>query len=390
MQSLMSQSGAQGKKGFTLIELLVVIGIIALLISLLLPALGKWRKLGRKLVCTTQMKQHGVATHSYAADFQDKLYSFTWTPTKQAVTDADATLVQEAINHARAGDDLQAANAQAVSIIWRRAGENSSSAPLFTGWIPHVLYTHLVLQDYIDQRLPAKLVVCPEDSTRLSWFSKDFFRSELTSGVLGDEGSAWRWRYSSSYQHVPAMYSPDGGTARSVTQGPQHNQYQGPSQEESLGKRKLSDVAFFDSKVQLFDGQDRHNGPVQYFFADKRAKQPLLMFDQSVNEFETKDANHGWRQGTPTAETSDPNRPRTDYTFWATAGNATVLNYVPNGYYGEASTDVTQRKFVNPLSSRPGTGPTNAPYTGVFQWTRGGLKGVDFKSTQIRTNPWSN
>ncbi len=63
------------------------------------------------------------------------------------------------------GDDLAAASRQAVNIIRRRWGEDSFPVP--TLWIPHVLYSHLVLQDYLDQRLPAKMVVCPEDRYRL-------------------------------------------------------------------------------------------------------------------------------------------------------------------------------------------------------------------------------
>ncbi len=44
------------KKGFTLIELLVVIAIIAMLLAILMPALGKVKKLAMRLVCGTNAK----------------------------------------------------------------------------------------------------------------------------------------------------------------------------------------------------------------------------------------------------------------------------------------------------------------------------------------------
>lgn len=55
-------------QGFTLIELLVVISIIALLISILLPALGAVRKSGRNSVCLSQLRQFGIANHVYMQD----------------------------------------------------------------------------------------------------------------------------------------------------------------------------------------------------------------------------------------------------------------------------------------------------------------------------------
>ena len=60
-------------RGFTLVELLVVIGIIAVLISLLLPALNKARESANRAACLSNLRQLGQMMHLYANENKDQI-----------------------------------------------------------------------------------------------------------------------------------------------------------------------------------------------------------------------------------------------------------------------------------------------------------------------------
>jgi prepilin-type processing-associated H-X9-DG protein/prepilin-type N-terminal cleavage/methylation domain-containing protein len=74
--------------GFTLVELLVVIGIIAVLIGILLPALSRARERGNQVKCMANLKQIGLAMQIYTNDNKGMLpYGAVFNGSTQIVTD---------------------------------------------------------------------------------------------------------------------------------------------------------------------------------------------------------------------------------------------------------------------------------------------------------------
>ena len=328
------------RQGFTLIELLVVIAIIALLIGILLPALGRARGAARLALCGSNLRQMGIAVNSYAADFEDKVASYTWRVGNYTTEYDDLPTPRS---------DVQAAMLQLTAIIRDKTGNVDFPYIPALNRAPQRRFSHAIVVDYMASKIPEETAACPEDRLLQQWQRDPDDYPELNE--QGGDVYARQFPYASSYQAVPCSWAPDkrsGNRATVSPYRPNHDLYQWP-RNAPLGERQIREVDFPASKVQMFGFYDRHSGPEAQFYAYDDAKTNLLFFDGSVRFLKTGDSNPSFR----------PNNPQNM--------NPSVVDYVPN-----------------PIFEPPArTGRKDDALRCYFRWTREGLHGVDYGGSAV-------
>jgi len=343
---------------FTLIELLIVIAIIALLIGILLPALSSARKSAKRVICTSNIKQLVAGQANYATDYKGRIATYTW----NWRTGRGKNYSTKWTDLRNPGSSIEGAMFQATAIIRERAGLDMSTLPRQTQRLPHRRFNHIVMNDYLATRLPEPGMACPEDRLKLQW-QRDWSHDKLAlpEGITNPvtPGFDRMWPFSSTYQFIPAGWSPDMkvGDQNTVDQaGSNHNLFGVPTS-VPLGKRKLTEVSFPSQKVTIFEFHDRHSYRVPLFYAYEIAKSSAAMFDASVRPLETSQTNVGFLPNAPIRDLDPP------------------ITYTPLSYGFEPPTlngRVSERLIAH------------------YRWTRGGLRGVDFGARDINTGQLDN
>ncbi len=360
MNPISLSSRAFRKRGFTLIELLVVIAIIALLVSILLPSLGKARDLAKAAITLSNQKQFTLATLNYAADNREILSGYTppepnpggttWTIRMYAgpgVAPTPITVDTEVAWMSLRGYDLIFRNSTPEYLL------SPGSVP--TNWLPQINYSHLPLVDYMSKRLPDPVILGAADTQRQDWQFKlrSGSRPETVTGLEGDASETFRYPYSSSFSYSLHATFPDrDGATGNIRQGSNLGTFLTRSSPSfRLSRRRISEVASPARKVAWVEAFARHSGnkKLPAYHMNDRAEPIASFFDGSARFIKSADAS----RGAYTLVSGIPIEPLS-------------LTYDRTGM-------VEDLPWTNGMDTY--TGPE---LRGQIRWTKGGLKGYDF------------
>lgn len=354
----MSRANRVAVRGFVQGELLALVIVTIVLAAMMTLASSHARRQSRTAGSVSNLQKFASGITSFGADNDDGIVSLTWRagPSRR---DRTGYIFPAALT------DVAAAANQAVATIRWYGGRTDITA--IPNWIPHISYNHLALAEHLEEALPADFMAAPNDPHRLAW------QRASRNTPPGDEGNAYfqllnrpqgnsnndkRWPYSSSYQFVPASYSPDARTLVSggpsiptIAPDPTGHNFFTVNNSTPLGRRRLSEIAFPANKVLVFETHSGDMGANRYYFAYDQVKAPMLFGDGSVSVRSMSEANPGFQ----------PNLPFSP--------NPTRINYIPSPAWEPPTPSGAQSEFLN----------------GRVMFTRSGLRGRDFGGPEV---PW--
>ena len=237
-------------RAFTLIELLVVISIIAILISMLLPALGKARKSGQRIASLQNLRSNGTYMSGYAVQNKDCFVN-PFQPRPLCSWDTNGTYV--------AWVWVQNQECSSGWAYGPAAYSGSGTESFGYHWISHTLY-----QDK-DTASRVKSSVAPADRDLQNWFKNNRGQNAQTDLT---------WIFPSSYWYPPVFWQEaEHFSDVTRTTGQPKNHY-------FVRRNTFSECMFPAKKVMIFEGKD-FVAPLQPMWNSIYAKPQVLLADGS-------------------------------------------------------------------------------------------------------------
>ncbi len=340
----------RSQRGFTLIEALAVSLTLLVLVAVVAPVLGQPGRLARLQTSRDNLRFWGFASGMYMGDFGARIPAYSWELQETYEVAGHGPLLMN-----RGSQDAHAW--QNTDILRRLTGriEGPSRIKFIQSFYVHRRWTQLVLIDYMHiDLLSDRRAIDPRDRNLLVWHNDPLGFEQAGPYPEPDPSEIalepeipllQRWPFASSYQPVPASFSPDvrqGFSARTIGPTDTSNLFLAANLNVPLGRRTAFEIGFPAQKVFMFEWHDRQSPGPALWYGYPQARPNKLMFDGSVQDRPTGEAGLGF----------DPNQPDDPDPF--------VYRYSP------LSTDP------------PGVGDPDAEYPVSFRFTRDGLAGFDY------------